>query len=132
MKRLVLLLAVAVASCGETAPPAPVLLTAWRTGETADGTWHVRWRPLVEPIPLGEPFGLAIEVEGGPELVVIEVDAEMPHHGHGMNFIPQVSGSNGAWIAKGLLFHMPGRWELSIDVLKDGITERAQWTLEIE
>ena len=61
------------------------------------------------------------------------VDAEMPHHNHGMNVRPKISQiSPGTWLADPLLFHMPGRWELIFDVKKDGRVSRAQTTLELE
>jgi hypothetical protein len=28
--------------------------------------------------------------------------------------------------------HMPGRWELSIDVINGDETERSQWTVQLE
>ena len=44
-----------------------------------------------------------------PELV--EVDAVMPAHRHGMNYRPRLhSLGPGAWRAEGLLLHMPGKW----------------------
>ena len=34
-----------------------------------------------------------------------------------MNYRPTLAGQgNGRYLAEGLLFHMPGRWELSFDV----------------
>lgn len=136
MNRLLGILIVVLAGCEEPPPPEPLPLAietvAWTTGETADGQWMISWRPRGGPIPTVEPFVLDIKIEKGSTDVEIIVDAEMPHHGHGMNFIPEVSGGDGVFVATGLLFHMPGRWELAIDVVKDGITERAQWTVVVE
>jgi hypothetical protein len=45
------------------------------------------------------------------------VDAEMPHHGHGMNFVPTVKRRGGdTFLGEGLLFHMPGRWQLVFEL----------------
>ena len=33
------------------------------------------------------------------------------------------------WLVEGILLHMPGRWEASVDVAVDGEIERAQWTI---
>jgi hypothetical protein len=35
----------------------------------------------------------------------------------------------GRWKAAGMLLHMPGRWELFIDLDRDGFVERAQSTV---
>ena len=57
------------------------------------------------------------------------VDAGMPHHRHGMNVVPEIESlSPGRWIARGMLLHMPGRWQFYVDVLEDGRIERAQWS----
>jgi hypothetical protein len=65
------------------------------------------------------------------------VDAEMPHHGHGMNLVPTVTRaglSNGQelLVASGMLLHMPGRWVLSLDTEEDGVLERTQWLIDVE
>tara|TARA_B100000900_G_C20182746_1_gene554593 strand:+ start:139 stop:621 length:483 start_codon:yes stop_codon:yes gene_type:complete len=111
--------------------------TEWREAETADGTWQVGWRPLVEPIPTLDPFAIEVRVldsRGGlpPEGTAILVDATMPHHGHGMNVVPRILRNGDAWIAEGMLLHMPGRWEFVVDVLREHETERAQWTLLLD
>jgi len=56
----------------------------------------------------------------------------MPEHRHGMNYAP-VLRPTGAhdWIADGLLFHMPGRWQLSFAVRIAGRTERLAADLDV-
>ncbi len=50
----------------------------------------------------------------------IRVDAQMPQHKHGMNYRPSVKAlGQGLYRAEGLMFHMPGRWELVFE-LRDG------------
>jgi hypothetical protein len=111
----------------------------WRLVETNGLNWGVRWRPLQVPIPIAEPFDLEVDLSGAPERIdgtTIIVDAEMPHHGHGMNLVPvisPVSSENGRrWMVEGMMCHMPGRWEFSVDLLKDGRMERTQWTVELD
>ena len=61
-----------------------------------------------------------------PEGLSINVDADMPSHGHGINTAPEIEKiSTGKYQVKGLLFHMGGEWELYIDVMEDGIPDRA-------
>jgi hypothetical protein len=52
------------------------------------------------------------------EGALVEVDAEMPHHGHGMTTTPvhrELGG--GVYLSDGMRLHMPGRWELLVRVL---------------
>ncbi len=90
------------------------------------------------PLPSGEPFALevvATDAAGEPlEGVRLLADCTMPHHGHGMNVRPEVAATGpGRWRVDPMLLHMPGRWELSFDLLdSDGRLRRVQQTLEIE
>ena len=84
--------------------------------------YMVAFRPEPMRIEVGQPFALLFNVctkSGGPaELVAVE--ATMPDHKHGMNYRPTiVSAGDGRFRAEGMVFHMPGRWELAIDV-RDG------------
>ena len=144
--------ALMVAACGEreqpsdeampAAPESRSIVAAEATdsdeGSTAGGSWSVRWRSGPEGILPLEPFSLEVEVrdaEGRPPAADVQVsaDAAMPHHGHGMNFVPRTTPlGDGRYRIDGLLFHMRGRWELFVDVEDDGLLERAQWTLEVE
>ncbi|MHC4832842.1 MAG: FixH family protein [Planctomycetota bacterium] len=105
---------------------------------TAGGGYLVRWRSGPAGVPALEPFSLEVEVEqsaGVPlaEGATVLVDAAMPHHGHGMNFVPEVTRTGpGRYAVEGMLFHMRGRWELFVDVERDGVLERAQWTVVLE
>jgi DNA-binding beta-propeller fold protein YncE len=106
---------------------------------SSGGSYGLRMRSQPAPAPLNDYFSLDVEVrEGctGGELahgVGLEVDAWMPEHVHGMNTVPRVvPRAGGGFLASGLLFHMPGRWELFLDVLRDGVLERTQLDLMLE
>ena len=78
-------------------------------------------------IEVGEPFALVVNVctrrGGAAELVA--VDASMPEHRHGMNYRATIlSKGDGRFRADGLLFHMPGRWEITFDVRSGDESER--------
>lgn len=123
----------------EATSGAPV---AWKTGETADGSWQVAWRPVDGEVPTLEPFAVEVEIRGGEKTpsddLAVLVDATMPHHGHGMNVEPKVtaraSSEDGVarFLAEGMLLHMPGRWEFTVDVIRDDDVERAQWTITLD
>lgn len=82
------------------------------------------WKVDGAPIAVGRFF--AIEVQLCPVGAVLSrADATMPEHRHGMNYRPSVKSlGDGRWRVEGLMFHMPGRWELQLDVKADGRTER--------
>lgn len=107
-------------------------------GVTAGGSWTVRWQSGPEGILPLEPFSLEVQVRDAEgrvpgEMVIATADAAMPHHGHGMNFVPRTTPlGEGRYRIDGLLLHMRGRWEMFVDVERDGLLERAQWTLEVE
>lgn len=78
-------------------------------------------------IEVGEPFALVVNVctrrGGAAELVA--VDASMPEHRHGMNYRAAIAAKGeGRFRAEGLLFHMPGRWEITFDVGGGAESER--------
>ena len=78
-------------------------------------------------IETGEPFALVLNVctKNGKPAELVAVDAQMPEHRHGMNYRPSiVDADNGRYRAEGLVFHMPGRWELTFDVRAGEETER--------
>jgi hypothetical protein len=61
----------------------------------------------------------------GASVAAVSVNATMPEHQHGMNYRPRVqlqptSGSSSAeprvLLAQGMVFHMPGRWQIEIHV----------------
>lgn len=124
------------ADAGEVVVVPEVAEIAWRSAPSADARYFIRWRPLVEPIPMADPFDVEVELFTNesmgeqPDYDSILVDAGMPHHGHGMNVRPEIEQrADGTWIARGMLMHMPGRWQVYVDVLDDGRLERAQWSM---
>ena len=111
----------------------------WTRGRSAMGTWRVRWRSELGSIPVNEPFRMLVEVDptaGGdptPADVSLALDAGMPSHGHGMIRLPRVvRTSPGRFTAEGVLLHMPGPWELFFDIELQGLSERAQFAVEVD
>jgi hypothetical protein len=87
----------------------------------------VLYRTVPAPIPLGEHFAVEAVVCAPPGVAVggLRVGAQMPAHRHGMNYRPRViAQGDGRYRAEGLLFHMPGRWQLFFDVQRGRDTER--------
>ena len=64
---------------------------------------------------VGKHFSVEVAAcaRNGPPPRALKIDAHMPEHRHGMNYKPTVKPAGpGRWHAEGLLFHMPGKWEL--------------------
>ncbi|MGE4220916.1 MAG: FixH family protein [Alphaproteobacteria bacterium] len=69
---------------------------------------------------VGEPFRLHLAIcdpAGRPAEGRVAVSAEMPAHGHGMDYVPSVREDGpGRYMAEGLLLHMPGLWRFAVDL----------------
>jgi sugar lactone lactonase YvrE len=131
-------------SFGEDVEPAPepagtAVTGVARTLCSNGGTFGLDILAVPDPIPLGDLFEVELLVREGcrsgppAEKVNVEVEAVMPGHGHGMTTHPRVSilGA-GRFLAAGLRFHMPGRWEFHFDVDRDGVIERVQTEVAVE
>ncbi|TAN51656.1 MAG: hypothetical protein EPN19_12005 [Betaproteobacteria bacterium] len=90
------------------------------------------YRTLPAAIAPGEHFSLeyALCPKAGAVLpATVKVHAWMPEHRHGMNYKASVAAlGGGRFRAQGLLFHMPGRWEIVFEA--DG--ERLSHSLRLE
>jgi hypothetical protein len=84
--------------------------------------------PAPAPIAVGQHFSVDAVVcarDGARPATGLRVDALMPEHRHGMNYRATVSArGDGRFLAEGLLFHMPGRWQLVFDVEAGGGSDR--------
>jgi len=106
--------------------------------ESMGGGYVVEYRTEPATIPLNELFSIRATVThaaGGPvdESITLTPDARMPHHRHGMNTKPVVARLGpGEFLIEGMMFHMPGRWEIYFDMTRDGETERAMDVVEME
>jgi hypothetical protein len=113
---------------------APNLPGSGRTLEA--GRYSVKFRPVPAKIAVGRHFSLEIAVcanGGAPPPESIDVDAQMPEHRHGMNYKASVKpGAGGRYRADGLMFHMPGRWEIIFEVRAAGVTDRATHSEVVE
>ena len=82
---------------------------------------EIAWRPVAGAIELGRPFSIEFvlcpRLASAPPIDRSTGDAWMPAHRHGMNYRPTLAGTPPAPLrADGLLFHMPGRWEIVFEL----------------
>jgi hypothetical protein len=91
------------------------------------------FRTVPAAIEIGRHFAVEAIVCTTPAPQGLRVDAQMPEHRHGMNYRPTVATTGiGRYRAEGLLFHMPGRWQLHFDVEHAGRTQRLATDLVLE
>jgi len=128
------------AACATPAEAPPGSLAGYRVAESSAGMFTAAWRVVDRAsIPDNEPFELDVLLFEGADLAMPMVGAEvlvsawMPDHGHGMNRRPvAVEVAPGRYRVRGMLFHMSGFWQLFFDVIRGGVSERAQFDLEVE
>jgi len=88
--------------------------------ERLESKRFVLWMaPRPAPVRVGAEF--AVDAVLCPKTSVtvdaIRFDAWMPAHRHGMNSRPSLKALGEArWRAEGFRFHMPGRWQFTVDV----------------
>ncbi len=79
-----------------------------------------RWRP--DALKVGQFFEaevIACRAPGPDSVREVVLDAQMPAHGHGMNYRPTGTEiAPGRFRITGLMLHMPGRWRLTFDLMQ--------------
>ena len=66
-------------------------------------------------VPLAQPFSMHVILCDPGRARLLKVDAIMPAHQHGMNYLPKITDAGqGIYKVDGMLFHMPGIWEVRI------------------
>lgn len=94
------------------------------------------WRFAPSVPKIGEFFVVEFAVCDRAGLVgaeALRVDAQMPAHRHGMNFQPRIvaTGTN-SFRAEGMMFHMPGKWQLAFERRAPAGAARLTADVEIE
>jgi hypothetical protein len=130
MRSLVAIALGLLAACGGGSP-------AGRSVVSNGGTYTVTFETTPATIPMNEPFTVVFKVASksgdSVEGARLEIDARMPAHGHGMNRAPKLSKTpDGSTRADGMLFHMPGHWEMYFDITQGGRSERAQVDVDLK
>lgn len=95
------------------------------------GAVQATWAADKPPIVVGRHFTIQVRLCPA-DAVLARVDATMPAHRHGMNYRPTVKPlGDGRWHVEGLMFHMPGAWELRLDVQSAGHTVSLRETVPL-
>lgn len=105
--------------------------------ESENGTYRVSYSTEPESIPFNENFEVHTEIARADGMalsdgVEVSVDAGMPAHNHGMNTAPSTMAmGDGTFHTTGMLFHMEGRWEITVDVTENGAAERTTFQVDV-
>lgn len=87
------------------------------------------------PVVLGEPFVVQLRVCANKDAQIdrLTMDANMPAHRHGMNYKPEISAlGDGLYEGRGFLFHMPGRWEITVSVYSEAEPSHLKFGLDVK
>ena len=122
-------LALVLAASGAAHAEACARPHGWTDGARIVGKlWTAWWRSEPAAVPVSAHFSIRFHL-CGPPVDRVGVRGWMPDHRHGMNYRPAVTLDGMSGTAEGLLFHMPGRWQLILDVR--GATGREKLTAEM-
>lgn len=117
----------AAEACGEALGPG--------TSRVENSAYVVAYRTQPAPVVVGQHFAVAFAVcakRGAALPQSVQVDAHMPAHKHGSNYRAAITrATDGTYRAEGLMFHMPGRWDLTFDVAAGTTTQRLAHAVEV-
>lgn len=106
-------------------------------GETVELESNVTLHYRIEPSPLrvAQHFSMQFRTCRGEQPLKLDsfkVDALMPKHGHGMNYKADIEVQRDGKIeATGMLFHMPGQWQIKVDLSYDGLAQQVKIDYQI-
>ncbi len=102
------------------------------------GRYQVSLTPRQQPLPINAWLEWDIQVQrrdGAPvALRDLVLDGGMPAHGHGLPTAPVIVPTDvpGAFVAQGVRFNMPGRWELRVLAVDERGTDSAVFPVEVQ
>ena len=106
---------------------------------TDAGSFHVKYTLDPSDITVSEPFDMTFTISAADAMdtpltdASATADANMPAHEHGMNVEPTATNNgDGTTTVSGMVFHMPGHWEVTVDVTQGDTTEQALFDVVLE
>lgn len=105
------------------------LRTPVLTGKTAEGT-RIEIYSDLNPLVINRMHSWQVRIldaQGAHLPAQLNLSGGMPGHDHGMPTAPQITGQleNGDYLLEGMRFHMPGAWQLLIELNVDGASQTA-------
>lgn len=108
------------------------------TQQSENGLFNVSYTASSGSVPVNQMHEWTLHVEtadGQPvENATIEVDGDMPQHGHGLPTSPKVTQylGNGDYRVEGLRFQMAGWWVMDFTILADGQTDKVRFNMQLQ
>ena len=99
------------------------------SGNTPEGTRIEIYSDLA-PLKINRIHSWRIRIldaNGAPQEAHMSISGGMPEHDHGMPTAPQITRQldNGDYLLEGMRFHMPGAWQLLIELTIKGAQQTA-------
>lgn len=116
----------------------PAELDLSRTQMSQRGHFAVTYEPAGGTIPVGElqSWTLSVTTLQGRAIegAHIEVDGDMPQHGHGLASQPQITQDlgEGRYLLEGLKFQMGGWWVIEATITDGNLTDTVRFNLQLE
>lgn len=110
----------------------------WLQMQSNEKARHILWiHPDDEAYQQGHRFGADVIVCSDNVKTAVEeinIDAIMPAHKHGTNYLPEIILNEQAnqLRASGLFFHMPGQWQITVTLRQSADPERHTLTLVVK
>ena len=101
------------------------------------GLFIVSYEPSTGTIPVNQMHQWTLHVEtadGRPvEDATIDVDGDMPQHGHGLPTRPQVTENlgNGDYLVEGMKFQMGGWWVMDFTITAAGQQDVVRFNMQL-
>lgn len=115
--------------------PAPADLDLSKTRLSDNKTFAVTYRSDIDPIPINKIHSWEIKIETADGKPVtgahIDLDGDMPEHGHGLPTHPEVTEElgNGSYRVEGMKFSMPGWWTVKFYIKAADKSEMVSFNL---
>jgi len=105
---------------------------------SVQGVYKVSVSSRLDPIAINQIHSWTLHVETATGQAVdnarITVDGGMPAHGHGLPTAPEVTQSmgNGDYLVEGMMFQMPGHWQVNFDISANEQTDSVIFNFVLE
>lgn len=126
----------ACAEAPASAPDLPMLSESPLEATTAEGRYRVSLSAEPPAPRTGELFVIRTTVRSAHTDALVDglrvqVDARMPHHGHGMVTRPEHRArGQGVYESRGMKLHMPGHWQVIVHIQTDAGRDEAVFAVD--